>query len=264
VFVRRTLEAIFRHPLQLLILIVVLPIIGVGFAYFGTVKTYQSTASLWALRSYGIMNSTASGNAPASTLASTQATALTELLQTRAFALSVVKGIDLAPTLGLSSSVMADPQQLQDALFNEISKKVLVTAQGTNNLFQISYTNRNPTVTQQVVQSVISNYGSQSLKLSQDNSSQALYEIIDAPQIPTRPLSSSQKYLIGGGIGLGVALLASIIYLVILVRRDDAIYSAEDLQNVIDFPVVMQLPNLTPTAVSLFAISTIEDQDIAH
>jgi uncharacterized protein involved in exopolysaccharide biosynthesis len=336
---RHTLEAIFRHPLQFLTLIVVLPIIGVGVAYFTASKTYQSTASLWALHRYEIIGATGPESNLSATPAQTQTTALTELLQTHSFALAVVKGINLAPTLGLSSSIMANRQQLQDTLFNEISKKVLVTPQGYN-LFAISYANRNPQVAQQVVQSVLSNYGSQSLGLAvaeaknlvvnyqtqlqnaqqdadvaiaaesqyitehqgltantllsdpqyaklnmgqlrtqsvvqnlqntidtmqrsisaQGRGTNSLYEILDTPQVPASSLSRSKDYLTGGSVGLGLALLASTIYLVILVRRDHAIYSTNDLQKVTALPIVMQLPNLTPATVSLLATGTVGDR----
>jgi uncharacterized protein involved in exopolysaccharide biosynthesis len=336
---RRTLEVIFRHPLQLLILIILLPGIGLGIAYLVVPKTYQSTASLWALHRYEIIGSTGSESNLQATPAETQTTALTELLQTRTFSLSVVKGIDIVPTLNLSSSVMANPKQLQDALFNEISKKVVVTSGGYN-LFEISYINRDPQVAQKVVQAVVRTYGKQSLGLSvaegqnllasyqiqlqnaqqqsnnavtaeeqyvashptltpntelsdpqykqldanrvqtqaivediqntmntiqqaisaQGKAANSLYEIIDTPQIPTIAQSRSKSYLTGGGIGLGIALLADIIYLVILIRRDRAVYSAEDLEKITTFPIVMQLPTLTPTTVSLLTTGGIGDQ----
>ena len=62
-----------------------------------------------------------------------------------------------------------------------------------------------------------------------------LFKVIDAPQTGT-PLPRSKNYLVGGGVGLGIALLACTIYLVILVRRDRTIYSAYDLQNSSAFP----------------------------
>ena len=84
-----------------------------------------------------------------------------------------------------------------------------------------------------------------------------LFKVIDAPQTGT-PLPRSKNYLVGGGVGLGIALLACTIYLVILVRRDRTIYSAYDLQNSSAFPVVMQLPKLSPTS-TLLTTSTIHD-----
>ena len=53
------------------------------------------------------------------------------------------------------------------------------------------------------------------------------------PQVPYQPVSRTKNYLIGGGAGLVVALLACVIYLVIVVRRDHGVYSAEDLQDVV-------------------------------
>jgi hypothetical protein len=337
--VRRTLEAIFRHPLQLLTLIVLLPIVGVAIVYFIVPRTYQSSASLWALQRYFVIGSTGPESDLLATPAQTQATALTELLQTRSFVDSVVKGIDLAPTLSLDSTMLNNPPQLEETLFTEISKHVVVTPSAYD-LFEISYINRNPQIAQKIVASVIANYGTQGLGLSvaegqnllanyqtqlanaqtnlnvavnaetqyarahpnltqaqlandpqyalldtqrlqaqataqnlhdtintiqqaintQGTQAGTLYKIIDAPQMPYLPVSRAKNYLIGGGIGLAVALLACIIYLVIVVRRDRGVYSAYDVQDLVAFPIIMQVPNLTPTARSLLTTTKIRGQ----
>ena len=339
---RRTLEAIFRYPLQLIILVVLLPIIGVAVMYLVVPRTYQSTASLWALQRYFVVTSTGPQSNLLQTEAQTQATALTELLQTRSFVDAVVKGIDLAPTLGLSSSVMNNPQELESALFNEISspKNVVVTP-SDEYLFTISYTNRNPKIAQQIVASIITNFGKQGLELSiteatnllagyqtqlaiaqkdlnsaiaaettyarahanqtpnqllasdsqyaqldtQKTQAQAtvqglqatintiqqtintegtqtatLYRVVDSPLLPYIPVSRKKEYIIGGGIGLVVALLACTMFLVIVVRRDRGVYSAYDLRNLVAFPVIMQLPNLNTASVSLLTSKTLQDQ----
>ena len=59
----------------------------------------------------------------------------------------------------------SDPQELQDALFTEISTKVVVTPLGYN-LFSLSYINSRWQVAQQMLQSVIKEYGLQSQGLS--------------------------------------------------------------------------------------------------
>ena len=338
---RRTLEAIFRHPLQLLMLIVLLPIVGVAVAYFMVPRTYQSTASLWALQRYFVIGSTGPESDLLSTPAQTQATALTELLQTRSFVDSVVKGIDLAPTLGLSSTAMNNPQLLEESLYNEISKHTVITPSAYD-LFEISYVNRNPEVAQQIVHSIITNYGTQGLSLSiaegrnllgsyqtqlaaaqkslndavtlettyarahpklsqaqlvndpqytlldaqkqqaqltlqninntintiqqaintQGTQSGTLFQVVDAPQVPYQPVSRTKNYLIGGGAGLVVALLACIIYLVIVIRRDQGVYWAEDLQEVVAYPIFMQVPNLTSNAISLVSTTKIQSQAV--
>lgn len=334
---RRTLELIFRHPLQLLTLIALLPAIGIAVVYVMVPRTYQSTASLWALQRYFVIGSTGPESDLLSTPAQTQATALTELLQTRSFVDSVVKGIDLASALGLDSAVLNDPQLLEEDLFNEISKHVVVTPSAYN-LFEISYANRNPQIAQQIVASVIARYGTQGLALSvvegqnllgsyqaqlvtaqkdlnsavtletqyararpglnqaqlatdpqyalldaqrvqaqttvqnlqntintiqqsistQGTQVETLFQVIDTPQY--LPVSRTKNYLFGGGIGFAVALLASILYLVIMVRRDRGIYSPDDLQGLVAFPIVMQLPNLEPATVSLLTTQKIHGQ----
>lgn len=322
---RRTLEAVFRHPIQLLTLLIVLPIAGVAVEYLMVPRTYQSTASLWALHRYAVIGATGAETDPTSTPAQTQATALNELLQTHVFVDAVVKGVDLAPTLNLDASVTNDPQQLEDVLFTEISKHVVATPQA-NNLFEISYTNPNPQIARQIVLSVIAQFGAQSLGLvvvegqnllasyqvqlanaqkdannaaiaeahyesahptskvtddpqlanldavrlqaqttvqniqatintiqqsigTQGTNVSALFQVLDAPQVPERPVSRLKSYLVGGGAGLALALLASILFLVILVRRDHTIYSAVELQHIAALPIVMQLPNLSPATI---------------
>ena len=335
---RRTLEAVFRHPIQLLSLLIVLPIAGVAVVYLMVPRTYQSTASLWALHRFAIIGATGPETDLQSTPAQTQATSLNELLQTHVFVDAVVKGIDLAPTLNLDASVTNDPQQLENALFTEISKHVVATIQA-NYLFEISYANPNPQIARQIVAAVITQYGAQSLELSvvdgqnllasyqvqlasaqkdADDASAAearyasahptskltsdpqlvtndpqlasldaarvqaqtavqniqatintikesigaqgtnvstLFQVLDAPQVPDRPVSRFKYYLVGGGAGLALALLASVLFLAILVRRDHTMYSEVELQHIVALPVVMQLSNLSPTTISLLTES---------
>lgn len=324
---RRTLEAIFRGPLRLLMLIVLLPVVSLALAYVTVPRTYQSTAILWALSPYEISGTTDTGTGQPLTAAQTQATALSELLQTRSFALTVAHETAVTATLNLDQSVRSDPHLLDDALFNEISHNVAVDAQGSD-LFEISYANRNPEVARRVVESVVFNYGLQSTGLvasidqsllrndqsqlvtaqhnanaavaaksaylqahpeltqnpnltpsqlltdphyalldqqrvqaqsileniqnniadlnqkisNQGTSTDSLFKVIDAPQVAHRPVSRLKLYLISGGIGLGVALLACALYIVILVRRDRGVYTLRDLQKVTALPVLMQIP----------------------
>src|SRR5262249_54687053 len=301
-----TLEAVFRRPLQLLILILLLPVLGVAVAYV-LPRSYQSTAALWALHRYIVIGATGPESDLQSTPAQTQATALSELLQTRAFVLPIAHEANLSSTLNLSSSVLANPKQLDDTLFSEISQQVVVTPQGYN-LFEVSCTNPDPQIAQQVVKEVIKSYGSQSIAISnaeaqlllanyqaqlatarqnvdaavtaesryaaahpanhlfddpnyafldaqrlqeqaavqniqgeitsinqaistQGTSATSLFQVIDAPTLPDRPLSRLKLFLSAGGSGLGVALLACVLYIVMSVRRDHAVYTALDLVN---------------------------------
>lgn len=328
----RILEVIFRHPLRLLTLIVVLPVVGVAIMYVFTPHTYQSTASLWALRRYEVIGATGPESDLTATPAQTQTTSLTELLQARSFALAVAHEANLAGTLHFSSDVLGNPQRLDDALFAEISKNVIVTPNGYN-LYGISYINQDPQVAQAVIKIVIQNFGSQSIKFSvsegqrilqgyqtylastqadvnaavanesryiaqhpgltleqlandpqyalllaktqqaqsivqtiqgniatvkqtistQGTSVASLYQIIDEPILPNQPVSRLKQFLYGGGIGLGVGLLAAVLYILLLVRRDQGMFTATDLEKITTLPVLMQVPYLTPTTVSLLA-----------
>ena len=321
----RILEVIFRRILLLLLLLILLPLVSVAVAYV-LPRSYQSTATLWALRRYEVIGLTGPESDLLATPAETQSAALTELLQSRAFALSVAHATSLPSTL--DASVQKDSQLRDDALFNEISQHVQVGAQGYN-LFTITYDNRNPEVAQEVVQAVIQNFGLQSqgfsvvegqlllesyqtelaqakqdatkaarteanyilehpnlakndllpdpqyallhaqtqqaqatlgniqttiATISQEISAQgvgsdSLFKVLDAPKVATQPVSRLKTLLVAAGIGLGLAILACALYVVIAVRRDRTVYSPLDLRKVTTLPVVMEVPYFSKTTV---------------
>src|SRR5438876_10758232 len=100
--VSRVLEAIFRHPMQLLLMLIFPIVVGLAVAYV-LPRSYQSSASLWALRRYAIIGATGPESDLQSTPATTQVAALSELLQSRDFSLAVAKATDLPSTLNLLS-----------------------------------------------------------------------------------------------------------------------------------------------------------------
>ncbi len=86
--------------------------------------------------------------------------------------------------------------------------------------------------------------------IAQQDSTNSFFEVLDTPVIAVQPVSRLGLFLIAGGIGSGLALLACSLYIIILVRRDRAVYSPLDVQNTLALPVVAQLPHLTPTTVA--------------
>lgn len=328
----RTLEAIFRHPMRLLILIVLPPLIGVGFAYFLIPRSYLSTSSLWAYQPFQEITPVGVTGNQFATPAQTQATALTEFLNSRTFVLSVVNGINIAPTLSLSGDVLANQQKRDDAIFAEISKNVLA-APVDYNLYTVTYKNRDPRIAQEIVASVVHQFTLQSpqfvygqaqqlLKIYQaqlvqakDNAAKSLgaenqylaahpeltkpgisplndptyssldqqrlqaqssvqnletsidlltqeislngtsagnlFKQLDTPLVPNQPQSRTKQYLTGGGIGLGVGLLLGIILLVVMVRRDRAVYIPRDIDKLANIPVILELPHMSVKTMTL-------------
>lgn len=323
---KKTLEVIFGHLRQLFALLVLPVVISLAIVYVMP-RSYQATATLWALRRYEIVGATGPESDLLSSPSSTQATALQELLQTRAFALAVANEANLASTL--PASVRTNPQARDDALYADISKNVVVTDQGYN-LFTIAYTSKDASIVKGVVQAVITNYGLQSagysvaegqkllqayqsqLTTAKQNAASAaqaaaqylkdhgenaiqgaadpeyqllngqaqqaqatllnlqnaitqvnqelttigtgsdgLFLTIDAPQTPDRSVSRMKNVLLGGGVGLGLALLASALFILVLVRRNHALATPEDVDRVAQLPVVMQVPELPGSVVSL-------------
>jgi uncharacterized protein involved in exopolysaccharide biosynthesis len=153
----KLLETIFRHLILLLLILLVPVIIGVGVGY--TIPpSYQASATLWALQRYQIVDGGGAGSSQAVTPADTQAAALTELLKSSAFDIAVGKSTDLKSTFRAED--VATANALNDAYVADISKNVKVTTQGTN-LYQISYTNRDPRVAAQVVKAVMAQFQTQ-------------------------------------------------------------------------------------------------------
>jgi uncharacterized protein involved in exopolysaccharide biosynthesis len=192
-----TLEVIFRRPIQLLTLLVLPLLVSLVIAFL-LPRSYQSIARLWALRPYGSLGDTASTTNLTATPAHTQATALSELLQTRAFALAVAHETSLASTLTPNANTSGNPQTLDDALFNEISHAVQVTELG-DDLFAISYENPNPKVAQQVVAAVVHNYILQAQKIALDGNQQLLNEyqaqLAKAKQVLAMAQTAESQYL---------------------------------------------------------------------
>ncbi len=314
-----TLEAIFRHPLRLLLLVLLLPGLSVAVAFF-LPRSYQATASLWALRRYVVIGATGPESDLQSTPAQTQANALTELLQSRAFDLAVASQGDLVSTL--SPSDQADPQLRDDALVHDLSTNAIVTATGSN-LFVITYTNKSAVVAQKVVQAIVENFDKQTQALTlqeaqllldaynsqldqakkdeaaaaaaeakyirdnnltpqelatdpeygvlhaqtqqaqttvlnletqidtlnqevatQGNGTQGFFNVLDSPILPTHPVSRVKVLLIAGVLGLVLALLSCLFYVLILVRRDHSVYRQHELEQVASYPILMEMPLL--------------------
>ena len=326
----RTLEAIFHRPLILLLLLIVLPLVSVAVVYMIIPRTYQSTASLWALRRVEVIGATGPESDLNSTPAQTQATAIDELLQSRTFDLAIADDTNVASTLNLDSATLSNPELRSEVLVREIATHVVATPLGYN-LLQITYANRNPFMAQRVVQSVIDNYGKQSQSFStaeaqnllqsyqtqlikakadanaaaaeesqyirshpslkqsdlatdpqyqqlhaqtlqaqatlanlqssittineeivtQGTGAEGLYKVLDTPILNYTPVSRTKYYLIGGIIGLVVALLACSLLIVMQIRRDDTVHTAFELQKVTAFPVIMQFQRLQPGTTSL-------------
>jgi uncharacterized protein involved in exopolysaccharide biosynthesis len=150
----KLLEAIFRRFILLLLILFVPIMIGVGIGYTFP-PSYQASATLWALQRYQIIDAGSTGSTVPVTPADTQTAALTELLKSSAFDIAVGKSTDLQSTFSLQGT-----QTLDDAYVADISKNVKVIAQGAN-LYQISYTNRDPLVALQVVKAIMAQFQTQ-------------------------------------------------------------------------------------------------------
>ncbi len=87
----------------------------------------------------------------------------------------------------------------------------------------------------------------------------SLYKVLDPPSAP-KPVSRLKALLLGIGMGLAVAIVASALFIALAVRRDRGVYTSSDLQKVTSYPVVMELPCLSPKTMSIL-VKTWEQPD---
>lgn len=86
---------------------------------------------------------------------------------------------------------------------------------------------------------------------TQGTGADSLFKVLDAPSLPYQPMSRLKTFLYAGGIGLGGALLAYALYVVLAVRRDRSVYVPLELQKITAFPVIMELPLLGKSTIPL-------------
>jgi uncharacterized protein involved in exopolysaccharide biosynthesis len=96
------------------------------------------------------------------------------------------------------------------------------------------------------VQDIISQINTEMATIG--SGSNTLFSVVDKPSAGSRPVSRTKVLLTGGAIGLTVGLLACIVFIVIMMRRDRSIYSVSDLQRVTGAQVLMQIPQM-PTII---------------
>lgn len=153
---RRALELVFRRKLQLLLLLLVLPVLGLVVGLRAP-RSYQSFGSIWVALPYDSTDLTwvanwysSLGFTPSAQMTPAQAegSALTALLGAHSFALAVAQQTGLAAEL--PAKVRTVPGERDDALYRAISQNVKVTPSG-NNLIFISYSDQDRHVAQQVV-----------------------------------------------------------------------------------------------------------------
>jgi uncharacterized protein involved in exopolysaccharide biosynthesis len=80
--------------------------------------------------------------------------------------------------------------------------------------------------------------------------SNTLFAVVDQPKTATNPISRSKTLIEGVVIGLVVGLLACILFVIIMMRRDRTIYSVADLQRITEAPVLLQIPQMPPRVVA--------------
>lgn len=102
-------------------------------------------------------------------------------------------------------------------------------------------------------QSTLQNMETSIANLQQDIASQsagggAFFKTLDPPTVPDIALSRSKALTNAAGIGAAIGVVACFLYILILVRRDRALYTMADVKKVTSYPILMQLPQLPDTS----------------
>ncbi len=72
------------------------------------------------------------------------------------------------------------------------------------------------------------------------------FRILDPPSLPTTPSSPNRLALIGGGMGVGLALGFGVLYL--LAMMDKAMYTERDVETCLKLPVLTTVPCFDPSS----------------
>jgi uncharacterized protein involved in exopolysaccharide biosynthesis len=225
----KAIEILFRHKARLLVLLLLPTLIGAAIVLV-LPRQYQANAGLWALRRYEILGATGPESDLTSTPAETQVTALQELLQTRSFVLAVAYDTDLPKQVGGAN---VNTQNVQDALYTDLSTHVVVTAAGYN-LFEVTYTNTDAVVAMQVVRAVIAHYATQSTSQATAEGQQLLAsyqaQLAAAQHLADSATQAATQYLRDHGLTLAAAQVDPQ-YQLLAAQADQARTALADVQN---------------------------------
>ncbi len=192
---RRVLEIALRHGMTLFLILFLIPVVSFAVAYLWP-RTYDATASLWALRRVAIIGATGPEQNLTATPADTQVAELNELLQTRTFALAVANEASLQSTL--SASDRSNVDTANDALIQLIAKGVVVKAGGYN-LFTITYSDTSADVASHVVKAVVHQYSLQSVNFAVLEGQQQLQndqsQLAQAQAALTTAITAEQQFI---------------------------------------------------------------------
>lgn len=167
---QRVLEIVFSRWIQLIALLVVPLIIALGIVLTQP-RQYEASATIWALRRYEVVGATGAESDLNASAAETQATAITEILQTKTFALAIARQANLASTY--SASARSNQDQLDSAMFDDLSTHVTATPVGAY-IVSITYDNKRPDIAKAVVKAVIDEYGTSAAAFATSESKQLL------------------------------------------------------------------------------------------
>lgn len=79
----------------------------------------------------------------------------------------------------------------------------------------------------------------------------SLYRVVSIPPVPDQPVPRRKNLLLGLAGGLAIGLMASILFIALLLRWDRKVYTSSDLRKLTTYPIVMELPLLSPKAVEM-------------
>jgi uncharacterized protein involved in exopolysaccharide biosynthesis len=82
------------------------------------------------------------------------------------------------------------------------------------------------------------------------NSPDSLFTVVNQPALPDRALSRVKTLLLGGVAGLAVGLIACVLYVVLLARRNRTAYAPEDLRTITQVPVVLEISHLSSSTMT--------------
>jgi hypothetical protein len=94
----------------------------------------------------------------------------------------------------------------------------------------------------------------------QAGNADTLFKVVDAPVVARQAEGRMKLFLTYGGAALGIALLACVLYVIMLVRGDQSVQTKLDINALVPYSVVMQLPQISSRNMSELVLWSMQNK----
>lgn len=123
-----------------------------------------------------------------------------------------------------------------DVGYEEVNKALEVTPSADTQILQISYTNKDKTLSKEILVAVIDEF----IKETKELIPNGIVKVVESPELPQEPVSPNKprniaiSFFVGLLIGCAIALLKE--------YMDDTLKSKDEIEKLLELPVIGMIP----------------------